>query len=219
VTPPGSLAVAATHPSCTVLGPGRRFVVWVQGCPFRCRGCVSPQWLPSTGGTERDVDRLAAEIAGAGVDGLTVSGGEPLAQAGALVQLVRAVRALDSGLDLLVYTGYSRRALDRHGSDDQRALLALTDILVDGRYVESLHADLLWRASRNQRIHFPTGRYSWADLGDDVGAGLQFEVTAGGGLAWLGVPPVPGFRARYERELAAEGVVVAGPGSRARGAP
>jgi anaerobic ribonucleoside-triphosphate reductase activating protein len=210
VASPGpTLAVAATHPSCTVLGPGRRFVVWVQGCPFRCRGCVSPQWLPFEGGTPRPVDELAAEIAGAGADGLTVSGGEPFAQAGALVGLVGAVRGLRPDLDLLVYTGYTLGALTRHGSADQRALLAVTDILVDGRYVESLHGDLLWRGSRNQCVRFPTGRYSWADLGDDTGAGLQFEVTPGGGVAWLGVPPLPGFRVRYERELAAQGVAVA----------
>ncbi len=205
-----TLAVAATHPSCTVLGPGRRFAVWVQGCPFRCPGCVSPQWLPFDGGTARDVAELAAEVAASGVDGLTLSGGEPFAQAGALVALVRAARARRPGLDLLVYTGYTLRALRRRGSAEQRALLDATDILVDGRYVEARHGDLLWRGSRNQRIHFPTGRYSWDDLGEDASAGLQFEVTAGGGLAWLGVPPVPGFRDRYERELAAQGVAIAG---------
>jgi anaerobic ribonucleoside-triphosphate reductase activating protein len=204
-----TIAVAATHPSCTVLGPGRRFVVWVQGCPFRCRGCVSPQWLPFDGGASRPVDELAAEIAAAGVDGLTLSGGEPFAQAPALVGLVHAVRDLAPDLDLLVYTGYRLATLARHGSAEQRALLAATDILVDGRYVEALHGDLLWRASGNQRIHFPTGRWSWDDLGEDASAGLQFEVTAAGGVAWLGVPSVPGFRARYERELAAQGVAVA----------
>lgn len=37
-----TLAVAETHPACTVLGPGTRFALWVQGCPLNCAGCVSP---------------------------------------------------------------------------------------------------------------------------------------------------------------------------------
>lgn len=33
---------SSTH----TLGPGKRFVIWVQGCCFNCPNCISPEWIP-----------------------------------------------------------------------------------------------------------------------------------------------------------------------------
>ncbi|RSM64116.1 radical activating enzyme [Actinoplanes sp. ATCC 53533] len=195
-----TLVIAATHPACTVLGPGNRFAVWVQGCPLNCPGCVSPQWIPARGGRPVAVAELARRIADEAVDGLTLSGGEPFAQAAAVRRLVELVR-VRRDLSVLSYTGFTLRHLREHGTADQRGLLAELDILIDGPYQAHRHADLRWRGSANQRIHCLTARHG--DLGDgtEPGAGLQFEVTAAGALQWLGVPPVPGFRECLEQAL------------------
>jgi anaerobic ribonucleoside-triphosphate reductase activating protein len=192
------LVVADTHPDCRVLGPGSRFVVWVQGCPLSCAGCISPQWLPFDGGRSLHVDVLASQIVRSAVDGLSISGGEPFAQAAALTKLVRAVRA-QRDLSVLCYSGYTRNWLETRGSDAQHALLAELDILIDGPYSARLHSDLRWRASSNQRVH----RLSDRPLPDepDTSAGLQMEVTPDGAVTWLGVPPVPGFREDFEHAL------------------
>jgi anaerobic ribonucleoside-triphosphate reductase activating protein len=192
--------VADLHRDCRVLGPGRRFAVWVQGCPLSCPGCVSPQWIPFDGGRVMDVDALAGEIADTAVDGLTISGGEPFAQAPALARLVTAVRERRD-LSVLCYSGYRLSWLRARGDAPQLALLAQLDVLIDGPYSARLHADLRWRGSSNQRVN----RLSSRDLpgldGPDVGAGLQLEVTADGAVQWLGVPPIPGFRQEFERRL------------------
>eukprot|EP01031_Cornospumella_fuschlensis_P012437 gene12437-15196_t len=47
---PDRLYLARYSPQCSVLGPGLRAVIWVQGCPFRCSGCVAPETLPFFGG-------------------------------------------------------------------------------------------------------------------------------------------------------------------------
>jgi anaerobic ribonucleoside-triphosphate reductase activating protein len=195
-----TLAVAETHPACTVLGPGNRFALWVQGCPLSCAGCVSPQWIPAHGGRDVPVADLAARIAEQAADGLTVSGGEPFAQAGPVALLIDLVRARRD-LSVLAYTGFTLEHLRRRGTGDQRRLLDRLDLLIDGPYLASRHADLRWRGSANQRIHRLTGRHD--DIGDDTepGVGLQFEVSAAGHLQWLGVPPVPGFRGRLEEAL------------------
>jgi anaerobic ribonucleoside-triphosphate reductase activating protein len=195
------LIVAGTHPDCRVLGPGSRFAVWVQGCPLSCAGCISPQWIPMTGGRAIAVDDLAAQIAATAVDGLTLSGGEPFAQAPALVQLVAAVRA-QRDMSVLCYSGYTRTWLETHGDAAQLALLSQLDVLIDGPYSVRRHADLRWRGSSNQRIHQLSDR----PLPDepDTSAGLQVEVDADGGITWLGVPPVPGFRQDFERVLGLE---------------
>ncbi|WP_372661571.1 4Fe-4S single cluster domain-containing protein [Amycolatopsis kentuckyensis] len=194
------LTVAETHPACRVLGPGTRYVVWVQGCPLSCAGCVSPQWIPFDGGHRVAVAELAEEIAGSGADGLTLSGGEPFAQAGALARLVTTVRSRRD-LSVLCYTGHTLEHLRRHGDPGARALLSEVDILIDGPYVAARHADLRWRASANQRVHDLTGRNA-ADLAaPDTGSGLQIEILPEGSVHWLGVPPIPGFRQKFERAL------------------
>lgn len=202
--PPGAelaetVRVAATHPACAVLGPGSRFVVWVQGCPLSCAGCVSPQWIPADGGTPTSVRLLADEVAERAVDGLTLSGGEPFAQAAALARLVELVRARRD-LSVLSYSGYPLRWLRRHGSPAQHRLLGQLDLLIDGRYRQDLHADLRWRGSSNQRVHCLTERHHGEVAEPDRGVGLQFAVTAES-VAWLGVPPVPRFRERFEAAL------------------
>jgi anaerobic ribonucleoside-triphosphate reductase activating protein len=200
VTTAGFVTVAETHPACRVLGPGSRFVVWVQGCPLSCAGCISPQWIPFDGGHRVAVADLADEIVDSGADGLTLSGGEPFAQAGALAELVSAVRARRD-LSVLCYTGHTLEHLRRHGGPAARALLSEVDILVDGPYVAARHGDLRWRGSANQRVHDLTGRHTAELAGADTGSGLQIELLADGGVQWLGVPPVPDFRKNFERVL------------------
>lgn len=195
-----TVMVADRHPACQVLGPGTRYAIWVQGCPLSCTGCVSPQWIPFTGGIPMPAEELAAEIIERAVDGLTLSGGEPFSQAPALVQLVRAVRRARD-LSVLSYTGYSLERLRQRGTSDQQALLDELDLLIDGPYSQRRHAALRWRGSRNQRIHVLTERHRDEIEEPDDSAGVQIEVTSEGLLHWIGVPPSPGFRHEMETVL------------------
>jgi anaerobic ribonucleoside-triphosphate reductase activating protein len=166
---------------------------------MRCTGCISPQWLPFSGGRSLSTADLAQRIAAAPVEGLTISGGEPFAQAGAVASLIEHVRD-HRDMSALSYTGYSLPWLQRHGGADQRRLLSVLDLLIDGPYIERQHADLSWRASSNQVIHRLSDRHSAEDW-PDQSAGLQIEVAPDGTMQWLGVPPVAGFRSALERSL------------------
>ena len=79
------LRISRSHFPVTALGPGTRLGVWVQGCPLACKGCMAQDtWAPQAG-VEVDVEALAErwrEAITLGATGLTVSGGEPLAQPG-----------------------------------------------------------------------------------------------------------------------------------------
>ncbi|MFM7150626.1 MAG: 4Fe-4S cluster-binding domain-containing protein, partial [Gemmataceae bacterium] len=44
------LSIAQTVPFTEAEGPGKRFAIWFQGCPFRCPGCCNPEMLPFRGG-------------------------------------------------------------------------------------------------------------------------------------------------------------------------
>ena len=81
----------------TVDGPGIRFVVFMQGCPLRCKYCHNPDsWLLSDG-EERTVSDLTQEIIRyrsyyGEKGGLTVSGGEPLLQIDFVTELLKSVK-------------------------------------------------------------------------------------------------------------------------------
>ncbi len=85
-------------------------------------------------------------------------GGEPLLQPTGLVALLRALKG--AGEHVTLYTGYTLAALTRSPEPSVREALALTDLLIDGRYVAAL-ADGAgeWRGSRNQRIIPQPGRF------------------------------------------------------------
>lgn len=139
------------------LGPGERLCLWTRGCGKRCENCVSPE-LQDMYGADTDEKALARAICSAakkcGCTGLTVSGGDPMEQAPALLRLLRLVRG--SFDDILVYTGYTMEEL-RSGAAGAEGMecLALIDVLIDGRYVRELNTpDCVLRGSLNQRLHF-----------------------------------------------------------------
>lgn len=149
-----TLRIARIYHGSVVEGPGRRSVVQVQGCPIRCPGCsVSSTHDPSRGVT-LSVDQIVEELldpVGEPRDGITILGGEPMAQPLGLVALLRALK--NRGLQVVVYSGYTLEALVRRSEPEIHEALHLTDLLVDGPFVASL-ADRAgeWRGSRNQRI-------------------------------------------------------------------
>lgn len=192
------LRVASTQNDVEVLGPGSRYVLWVQGCPLHCRSCVSQEWIPQAGGTWRRLPELASDIVAKAVDGLTISGGEPMAQAEAvhgLIQLIRQQR----DLSVMCYSGYTIEHIRRHGTPAQQELLSTLDILVDGPFLAGKMASLRWRGSANQRLHLLTPRHHDLAVQPDDSAGLQFIVDHAETVRWIGVPAVTGFRERFEQ--------------------
>lgn len=155
-----SLNVATAVTRTEAEGPGMRYALWVQGCPFRCRGCCNPHYLSFSGPSQqRSPEDLAREAIAASVEGVSLLGGEPFAQATALARFARQVR--DAGLTVMVYTGYTLAELRAENAPEgAAALLAQTDLLVDGRYEESLRTTTRrWVGSENQVMHFLTDAY------------------------------------------------------------
>ena len=87
-------------------GPGIRIVIFFQGCPHACQGCHNPHTWDAMGGSEIDTTELLAGLRFSPlISGVTLSGGEPFAQAEAAVTLAQAAKA--RGLNLWVYSGYT----------------------------------------------------------------------------------------------------------------
>ncbi len=179
-----NLRVHATEARSRANGPGTRFVVWLQGCTLGCPGCFNPTTHDASGGRETTVAELAAELAAANVDGLTLSGGEPLQQPAAAAALLAEARAL--GLSTLVFSGYTL--------DEIRALpggegvLAHLDVLIDGRYVAGDRLATGLRGSANQRIQLLTSRHTIAEV--EATPVAEIRIAPGGDVVLTGVNPL-----------------------------
>lgn len=108
------MKVHAIQHASRVNGPGRRSVVWTQGCTLSCAGCQNPFTHSASGGTEYDPVFLAEEIfahCAPGTEGLTISGGEPIQQAPALLSLILAIKARRPDWSVGMFSGYTHREL------------------------------------------------------------------------------------------------------------
>ena len=156
---PHVVNVAETCVGTRALGPGIRSVVWVQGCPLHCRGCIAPDWIPQRQARLVRPDQLAAELlAEPDVSGLTLSGGEPMLQAAPLAAMVLAARR-QRDVNVICFSGYTLGELrDRPPVPGVAALLDQVDVLIDGPYREAADDDRGLRGSSNQVVHHLTGR-------------------------------------------------------------
>ena len=133
-------------------GPGLRLAVFMQGCPYGCPGCHNPQTHDPQGGREADTEEVRAMLKkNPLLDGLTLSGGEPLLQPQAAREMAEMAKA--QGLNVWCYTGDTVEHMML--TKDPEIILALEqiDVLVDGPFIlEQKSLDLRFRGSRNQRL-------------------------------------------------------------------
>ena len=149
------LEMNKAHFPVTVLGPGRRIGLWVQGCSIGCKGCVSMDTWSTDPGKKVAIDDLLAwckQVGAAGFDGVTISGGEPFDQAPALAVLLQGLRewwrtaALD--FDILCYSGYPLKTLQ----NKHAPILALLDAVIPEPFIDSQEPVSVWRGSANQSL-------------------------------------------------------------------
>jgi len=143
-------------------GIGVRVTLFVSGCTNRCKGCFQPQtWDFSYGRefTRETEEELLRMLKPAYIRGLTLLGGEPFEPGNqrALLPFVKRMKEMYPSKNLWVFSGFTYEELKREGSHPRceatDELLSLTDVLVDGRFVEELKdISLRFRGSSNQRI-------------------------------------------------------------------
>ncbi|MGJ5640802.1 pyruvate formate-lyase-activating protein [Formosa sp. S-31] len=78
-------------------GPGIRFVIFLQGCKLKCQYCHNPDTIDTHGGTTYEIETLVDRAVKmkpyfGTTGGVTVSGGEPLLQAKALIPFFKRLK-------------------------------------------------------------------------------------------------------------------------------
>ncbi|QIZ71233.1 4Fe-4S single cluster domain-containing protein [Oxynema aestuarii] len=191
------LNLAELCPATRTLGPGRRFAIWVQGCCFNCPGCVSPDWIDQKTAHLVEVQTLGDLILNTpNLDGLTVSGGEPMLQVAALNELCLYLRQRRD-LSIICFTGFTLKQLKSRQDPQISTLLAAIDVLIDGQYLAEYDDNRGLRGSSNQQVHFLTSRHlpekQWFDCRRrDVEVRLRGESAL-----MVGVPP-HGFSDKFK---------------------
>lgn len=170
--------IAAIVPVSEVNGPGKRAVIWVQGCPKRCASCWNPEYLVFGSKWHVSPTELFESIQDKTenfslIEGITFSGGEPFAQSEVLAQAASLFK--EKSLTLMCYSGYTLQEIQAKGTPYTDLLEAL-DILVDGEFKKDQSCNRLWHSSLNQKVHFLTDRYKsyQALINKDI---REFEVV------------------------------------------
>ena len=173
----------ATLPRSEANGPGTRFVVWSQGCSLGCAGCFNPRTHPLDGAEARQVTDVIDEVLGTeGIEGVTLTGGEPLEQPDAIGSFCGAIRRR-TDLGIIVLTGFTRAEVE---NDARRAAaVAHADLVIAGRYNARLRLGAGLRGSSNKEYWALTGRYAAADLADVPEA--EFVIGADGSITMTGM--------------------------------
>jgi anaerobic ribonucleoside-triphosphate reductase activating protein len=141
-----------------------RAVVWFQGPTLGCPGCFNPATHDPLGGYETDTRASAAQILTLylydKIEVISISGGEPLQQPEALLDLLE--RLGSSALSRLLFTGYTLPEVQDLAAGP--AILKRVDVLIAGRYLAAKHVGRGGSGSANQHIHLLTSRYTFIDI-------------------------------------------------------
>jgi anaerobic ribonucleoside-triphosphate reductase activating protein len=171
-----------------VNGPGRRAVVWFQGCEIHCPACWNPVSHLRSGGFAASVLQVAAQIERAAqpydLEGATLSGGEPLHQISQAIELLSLLKHRLPSLSTGLFTGYAENELNAGKfhtyvpaapatrQAQWRELRTLLDFAVLGRYNRHQPTTAPLVSSRNQRLRLFSARYDLEDFQDP-----QFEIS------------------------------------------
>ena len=142
--------------TCTeVEGPFKRLCIWFQGCNRNCKGCCNKALQPLKSANIISLEDLLEIIRKSKIEnkieGITLSGGEPLLQTG-LVKLLEEVKNLELGI--ILFTGYQLNEIEDN-------LKSQCDIIIDGYFDEQkIDNDRALVGSLNQNINYISDRYT-----------------------------------------------------------
>lgn len=139
-------------------GPGIRVSIFVSGCHHHCEGCFNQEaWDFNSGKcfNKNTIEEIIDFMNHNYISGLSLLGGEPfeLINQQGLLPLLKKVKKFYPNKDIWAYSGYLYEELIEMPYKETKEILDLIDVLVDGKFVDSLKdPNLYFRGSSNQRI-------------------------------------------------------------------
>lgn len=137
-------------------GEGLRVVLFVSGCTHNCKNCHNPQTHDFNSGIpflQKDKEELFKYLEKPYIQGLTISGGDPLhpKNRDTILKLCKEIKEKFSKKDIWIYTGYTYP--NDFNIDFCNEIKQFVDVIVDGKFIEKLKdVNLPYVGSSNQRI-------------------------------------------------------------------
>ena len=138
----------------SVDGPGVRFIIFFAGCPLRCKYCHNPDTWDMMKGKQYTADELLDEAITCREywgtkGGITVSGGEPLAQIDFLLELF--TNAKERGINTCIDTAGGPFTREGEWFEKFKRLMNVTDVLLmDIKHInEEEHIKLTGHTGKN----------------------------------------------------------------------
>lgn len=202
------LQIARKKAYCRVLGPGLRSVIWFHGCSKKCVHCIAESMNNAAEFEVYTPNQLKEWVCNnQGIEGITLSGGEPFEQTIDLLEDFLEKIRYYSNLSIICYTG--KILEDIRKNENERRILPYLDVLIDGEYQIGQDTGKRWRGSDNQRFHFLTSRYRDESNHWNAATGreLEFDLGLDGKLGISGVPP-KNFLSRFSKQLQQKNVLL-----------
>jgi anaerobic ribonucleoside-triphosphate reductase activating protein len=139
----------------TVNGPGKSYMIHLQGCNLGCKQCFNPEsWsfkIKKNVNTEELADRIIAHAP----DSLTISGGEPFLQSAPLLHFLKYLHGGDPNScpfprGVLIYSGFYEEELMK--MTEYQEILQYVDVIVSGRFDVSKRVYDSLISSSNQNL-------------------------------------------------------------------
>lgn len=142
-------------------GPGKRLLIFLQGCSLHCKGCINKHLWDFGKGENISAEELLSICEDQNVEGITLHGGEPLDQADGLFDIVNLLKK--NGFSIILFTGYNKKEL----KGKQLSVWNKADLIVCGRFIEEKkNLYMQFRGSTNQRIITHKGPYKGYKVAD-----------------------------------------------------
>lgn len=135
-------------------GPGMRYVLFTQGCTMHCDGCQNKHTWDKNSGVSIAVDEILEHIKESPfIEGVTLSGGDPLEQPEEVLELCRKIKEYDKKLTILLYTGRTLQEIFQLKNLIGFKIIANIDYIVDGRFEkDNIDGAVKYTGSANQRF-------------------------------------------------------------------
>lgn len=137
-------------------GEGLRVALWVAGCNHCCKGCQNPSTWDPNGGIEFDKlakNEIWEQLEKDYISGITFTGGDPMHPLNReeILKLATEIKNSFPDKNIWLYTGYEWDDIKK--DPIMFNIAKLTDVIVDGKFVEDLKdTNLHWKGSSNQHV-------------------------------------------------------------------
>ena len=145
-----------------VNGPGNRFTLWTQGCSKGCSDCFNPETWSYKNNISLTPLEIFEHIKELDIDGVTITGGDPLEQEEELLLLLKLLDTLNLSKGVIVFTGFSYDEIRENKVREE--CCSYIDVLIDGRYEKDKRISNCIKGSSNQNIIYFSSKLKEEEL-------------------------------------------------------